>query len=77
MSASHTFSVLSAAAADDAFAIRAERHAQDSVRVPLEGEDLLSLVCIPYLHRLVRSAADEAFAVGAERHADDVALCAP
>src|SRR5262249_6982139 len=54
---------------DEALAVGAKGHAGHSARVPLEGEELLALVCIPHLHRLVPTAAEEAFAVGAEGHA--------
>ena len=53
MSASHTFTVLSCAAADDAFAVGAERHAADIACVSLEGENFGALVRVPHLHRLV------------------------
>ena len=58
MSASHTFSRLVIAAADDAFAVGAERHAADPARVSLEGEEFLALVGVPHLHRLVIAAAE-------------------
>src|SRR4029077_10370936 len=60
------------AAADDAFAIGAERHAAHDVRVSRERADLLALVRGPHLHRLVSAAAGDAFAVRTERHAADL-----
>ena len=42
VSASHTFTVLSEAGADEALAVGAEGHAVNHGRVSLEGEDLLA-----------------------------------
>ena len=58
VAASQTFTVLSLLPRDDAFAVGAERHADDSVGVPLEGEDFLARVGVPDLHRLVPAAAE-------------------
>src|SRR5262249_17913342 len=57
------------AAAEDTVAVGTEGHAVHSVRVPLEGEDLLALLHVPHLQRAVMAAADKALAVGAEGHA--------
>src|SRR5262245_63559790 len=38
------------ATADEAFTVGAEGYAGHRLRVPLEGEELLALVCIPRLH---------------------------
>src|SRR5262245_46977417 len=59
------------AAAGEAPAVGAERHASDLGRVACEGEHFLALGRVPDSHRAVLAAADEALAVGAERHAGD------
>src|SRR5262249_1609629 len=57
------------AAADDAFAVRADRHPEDRARMPLEGAYLSPRFRIPYLHRPIVAPAHDAFAVRAECHA--------
>ena len=47
------------APADDAFAVGAERHADDMAGVPLEGEDFLARVARPRPSRVLSSAAAE------------------
>src|SRR5262249_46026170 len=61
-----TGSPCSAAATGQALAIGAENHAPDRGRVPLERDGLLSGLCIPHLHRVVRTSAGQAPTVRAE-----------
>ena len=75
--ASHTFAVWSAAAGDDARAVRAERHAQHRARVPLQVEQGRAGPRVPHLRRLVMTAGDDPRAVRAERHAHTPCPCAP
>src|SRR5262249_47808041 len=57
--------------AGQAFAIGAEGHAKDSVRVSLEGPDLLAAFRVPQLHRPVKTGRGQEFTVGTESHAPD------
>ena len=56
-SASHTLTVPSRSAGDDAFAVGAERHAPDRGRVPLEGEEFLARPGVPHLRLALRAPA--------------------
>src|SRR5262249_7104112 len=74
--------VISSTPRDDTRAVGAERHAVNSISVPLEGELLLAGRGVPHLHLapyhlglsvVAFTPRDDARAVGAEGHAGDFA----
>ena len=48
--------------AGEPFAIRAECHARDTLRMPLYGEEFLAGLGIPHLHRVVLGRSGQALA---------------
>ena len=76
VAASHTRTVLSCAAGDDARAVGAERHALHRAGVAGQRRaDGLAGGRVPHPHRVVVAAGDDARAVGAERHARSPRRC--